>query len=789
MVNVVFRGFISLIIVLFVGSAGLSQEEAPQKVKTLKLESGTVSMDFNNIELKDLVKTVSELTKKNFILDEKVRGKVTIISPTKVTVDEAYKIFLSVLAANELTILQAGKVYRIIPQRDAKEQNISTIVTSERAPSGDLFITRLIRLRYIDAQDISEVIKNLMSKFGNLQLYQPTNTIIVTDTASNISRLIKIIDELDIDIYKETVEVIKLKNASAVSVASILTNLYQSAGGSLRRIRTPKAAVPAGQAQPAISKIIPDERTNSIIVVANRPELHDLKDLIEKLDIKLPGTGQIHVHYLKNAKAEDIAQTLANLTSGAGGARKAAVPMPPGQPSVQPAVSAVAEFESGIKIAADKNVNALVIISSYQDYLTMKDIIDKLDIPRRQVFVEAAIIEVSLTKLRDLGISLHGGQVMKEGGVGFEGMTLGPVSTFVLDPTAIAALSGLFGGVVGKPVEMKTAAGTTIQVPSFGAFIRALQTTTDINVLSTPHLLTTDNEEAQITVGQNIPLPTGQVTGIGGTVQTSVDRRDVGIALKVTPQINESDYITMKIHTEISDVAQGPQGIDVNVLGVTTSKRSADTTIVVKDKQTAVIGGLIRDDIKEVQSKVPILGDIPVLGMLFRSTSKRNEKTDLIIFLTPYIVRSDKDMEDVKEQKKKEWEKFEEENLGYESNARKWMDNSLKGKKTESPSETVTPQPSEGIKEMLPEKEAQPVEKKKEEPEPENIPQIEKSPQENAVPADKPTETKIEETPEIISPREAEPPLPADKTGEEKVESEQPVESYDIPDVVPEPQP
>lgn len=654
-----------------------SQEEKVTHVKPSSRE--LVSMDFNNIELKDLVKTISELTGKNFLLDEKVRGKVTIICPTKVTVEEAYRIFLSVLASQELTIIQSGKIYRIIPQRDARQDTIPTIVTAERPPSGDIFITRLIRMKYIDAQEVSELLKTLISKYGNIQTYLPTNTLIITDTSTNIARLLKIVDELDVDIYRETIEVISLKNANATTVANILTSLYQSTVGALKKVRIVPAGQPADQPQTVVSKIIPDERTNSIIIVANRSELSDIRKLIDKLDIALPGAGQIHVHYLKNAKAEDIAQTLSSLTSGLAQTRmtQPSIPVPQQQPGGRPAIP-VAQFEGGIKIAADPNINALVIISSYQDYLTLKDIIDKLDIPRRQVFVEAAIIEVSLTKLKELGISLHSGELMKGGSVGIEGMELGPLSTFVLDPTAIATLSGLFGGVFGKPIEVTTPTGTTVQVPSFGAFIRALQTNTDINVLSTPHLLTTDNEEAQITVGQNIPLPTGQVTGVGGTVQTTVSRSDVGITLKVTPQINESDSINLKIHTEISDVAQGPPGIDVNVLGITTSKRSADTTVVVRDQETVVIGGLVRDDVKETQSKVPILGDIPLLGMLFRSTTKRAEKIDLIIFLTPHIVKTGADLEDVTSKKQKEWEKFEEENLGYESKAGKWIKETLK---------------------------------------------------------------------------------------------------------------
>lgn len=768
------------LLILFIATAGFSQET--QGVKPKPSPGDLVSMDFNNIELKDLVKTISELTGKNFLLDDKVRGKVTIICPTKVTVEEAYRIFLSVLASQELTIVQSGKIYRIIPQRDARQDTIPTIVTAERPPAGDIFITRLVRMKYIDAQEISELLKNLISKYGNIQTYLPTNTLIITDTSTNINRLMKIVEELDVDIYRETIEVIRLKNANANTVANILTQLYQSTGGALKRVRTTTPGTTPGQQQTIISKIIPDERTNSLIIVANRSELSDIKELIDKLDIELPGAGQIHVYYLKNAKAEDIAQTLSSLTSGLTQVRTQPAGTPPQpQPGTRPALP-VAQFEGGIKIAADPNINALVIISSYQDFLTLKSIIEKLDIPRRQVFVEAAIIEVSLTKLRELGISLHGGEVMKGGTVGIEGMQLGPLSTFVLDPTAIATLTGLFGGVFGEPIEITTPTGTTVQVPSFGAFIRALQTNTDINVLSTPHLLTTDNEEAQITVGQNIPLPTGQVTGVGGTVQTTVSRSDVGITLKVTPQISESDTITLKLHTEISDVAQGPPGIDVNVLGVTTSKRSADTTVVVKDRQTVVIGGLIRDDVKETQSKVPILGDIPLLGMLFRSTSKRAEKINLIIFLTPHIVKSGTDLQDMTRKKQKEFEKFEEENLGYESKANKWIKETLKeSEKIKIEKEEIEKQKIEEQKETKPAVEIKPeqkteVETKTEEKQEkiekkEIIPESEKKPEQKEPEKEQGESVKPPEEVEIKSTEEkAGPPEEKEKKSEEEIE-------------------
>jgi general secretion pathway protein D len=618
-------------------------QTTPQVAK----KSRTVNINMNNVDIQQLIKLMSDLTGESFMLDQKVRGNITIISPKEVTVEEAFRIFESVLEVNELTLVKVGKIYKIVPAREAKEHRIRTIIGKEKVFPEDIFVTQVIPLKYIDANEMANVLRGLISKFANLQVYAPTNTLILTEKASNLDRLILIINELDREIYTPKIEVIPLKFASADEVSKLLSQLYQTAGGSIKRGRT---GAQQGQPSAEISKIIPEPRTNSLIVVGTDADIEALKDLIKRLDVPIAvGTGQIHVVYLSYADATNLASTLSAIAQG--GAARAA-PQPGQPPSVQ--------LEGGVRITADKSTNSLIIIATPSDFETLKSVIAKLDIPRKQVFVEALIMEVSLSKMRELGLSFHAGYQTKEGTATFiGGESVGGIPTLVLDPTAFANLTGLFAGVIGETITITTEKGVSITIPSFAAFLRALQRDTEVNVLSTPQLLTLDNEEAQITVAQNVPFPTGQAVGAGGVTTQTIQRQDVGITLKITPQVNPgSDEVKLKIYTEVSDVASGPEGLNVNVLGITTFKRSAQTVVTVRDKNTVVIGGLIRDSITDSEVKVPFLGDIPVIGWLFRSKSKRVEKTNLLLFITPYIISTSEDLTAIKEKKIEEGLEF-----------------------------------------------------------------------------------------------------------------------------------
>jgi len=669
--------------------SGLSITPTVKKGRFAGIDKG-VSLDFDNVDIKDFVKVISQLTGKDFIMGENVRGKITVISPTKVTIEEAYKVFESVLAVNGLAAIQAGKVINIVQSRDAGRSNIRTFVSKVPVVAGDTIVTQLIPLQYIDANDMAEIVRNFLSSVGSPIPYAPTNTLILTDYASNINRILRIIRELDTDTYKQIIEVIPLQYSSAQVMAQLLTNLFQQVGGGgvskTRAVRGP--GVPPPQAAQVPTKIIAEERTNSLIVVATVEDLMAMKALIMKLDVKITGPGQIHVYYLQNADSEKLSTTLAALAGGA-------APRQAGAPGAAPAAGGgVAQFEGGVKITADKSTNSLVIVSTPSDYDVLKGVITKLDIPRRQVYVEAAIVELSVDKLKELGLEfryvnpdLKGVAGGTDFGVGMDALTMLPPSLAAIPPgLSLAQVNGIF----------KLDSQSFLSV---GAFLHAIQTDSDANILSTPNLLAMDNESAEIIVGENVPILTStqQVYQTGLISSPSIQRQDVGLKLKLTPQINDSDYVKLNLTTEISKVVESTGGINVNLQGVTTSKRSAQTVVVARDRQTVVIGGLLDDRVTVSESKVPILGDLPILGWLFRSSKKRVTKTNLLIFLTPYIMRGAGDMEAVRQYKEEESKSFEEESFGYIRKRRPYGSTSIP-----EPPSLEAPEPGESFSPIAP---------------------------------------------------------------------------------------
>ncbi|MBI2369411.1 MAG: type II secretion system secretin GspD [Deltaproteobacteria bacterium] len=643
-----------------------------------------ISLDFKDVDLQTVVKFFSELTRKNFILDEKVTGKVTILSPTRITVDEAYHVFESVLLFKGYTTVPVGKALKIIPIREARQSSLQTVTeTAPPPPPSDSYMTRLVPLRNVAAGEMVGLLAPLVPRESSITAYPPTNTLIITDTGSNIERLLKIVSDLDVERYREQVEVIPLRYATAESVAKTVVTLLTQRQARMRVPPVPGA--PAPPPLPAeLTKVIPDQRTNALIVLGNQPTIQELRTLVERLDVEAPkGPSRINVYYLENADAESLAKVLVELTQRARARRAEEVarpprpgppappPLPPGVPRLPvpgapPAPSPAAapspeeaterglgELGEEIRITADKATNALIIVSSPQDYETLKEIIKKLDMRRRQVYVEAAIMEISLEKTKELGIEFRlpvsptdtGTRIT--GGTDFGGISGAATNPFALSGLAVGILRGTF-----------TFRGQ--EFLNIGALLRALQTEQDVNVLSTPHLLTSDNQEAEIVVGDNVPFITGQSLTTGGVSQTIIERKDVGLTLRLTPQINEGDHVKLTIAQEISALKDNPL-LPATQVGPTTTKRAAKTTVVVRDQQTVVIGGLLRDDTTETEKKVPVLGDIPVLGWLFKSKEKRDTKTNLLIFLTPHIVREPTDIAQITEEKQRGMDAFSRE--------------------------------------------------------------------------------------------------------------------------------
>ncbi len=605
----------------------------------------SVTMNFKGAEIEAVVQFVSELTGKNFIMDEKVRGKVTVISPGKITPDEAYEVFQAILHVKGFTIVPAANnVYKIVATREAKQTNIET-VEGEVAP-GDRFVTRILPLKHVAAETVAGILSPLVSKDSAIVAYAPTNTLIITDAYSNITRLAEIIQTLDVETVDTAIEIIHLQYAAAEPLAkNVLQAITDKGSTRTRRPTSGKKGNVRVQAEATTVKVIPDSRTNILIAIAAPDVLEQIKTIVRALDVEMPqGSGKINVYYLKYADAENVAAVLTTISRSAGTKAK------PGQKvkTRARATQVPVEFAEPVQITADKATNSLVIIASPQDYETLKSVVQKLDIRRPQVLVEALIVEMDYTKSLELGVEWRSTNDPSTGKTVIGGTNFG-------QSTALAT-QGPFG--VGSGLFLAAVDGTI----SFGgqeflnvaAFARALQTQDDVNILSTPSLLTTDNEEAEIVVSDTIPFQTSEKFDNNGNPIFTFEYRDVGLTLRLTPQINEDNYVKLKLFQEISKIISTSTGTRENA--PTTAKRSTKTTVVVKDGATIVIGGLVQDDTTVNASSVPCLGDLPVVGLLFRSTTDYRKKTNLLIFLTPHIINEMEDIEAISERKRKEFE-------------------------------------------------------------------------------------------------------------------------------------
>jgi general secretion pathway protein D len=666
-------------------------------------------------EIHDLIAWISGMTCKKFIITGTIRApKVTLVSPTPISPAEAYRAFLSALNAMGLTVQPAGNYLKIVESGEGvASKPIATCGPREKCPADERIVTQLIRLRFVEPEDVAAVLRSLSK--GSIITYAPTNLIILTDSGANIERLQGIIKHLDVEAQDERIWIVRLKFAEATDLAAKLLEVFPAAQGgkgtagrpgapvapNLGRGRKPTAPQPSGAMVSVsksgggvvVSKIIADERTNALIILANERAYLQVRALIRKLDTQLAGgEDRIHIVPLANADAAEMATTLASLTGrGAGGARGAsagrfgAAGAQRGKTAARAggaagaagarAGGAVSLFQGEVQITEDKATNSLIIVATAKDYLQLLKVIKQLDKPRKQVFVEASILEVAVSKQRDLGLSFHGGYPVGSGDS--QSLLLGgnnATKSISLDPASLMGLAvGLRGPALENAEKLLGIPGITF--PKFGVWFQALQSNNDVNIISQPHLLTTDNEEATISVGENVPFQsaiTGMgslgslagaaggttaglagLAGLGGLGMQSIQRQDVALTLKIIPHINDSDFVRLEIDQEINEV----KSIDPTV-GPTTTKRKIKTVVVVKDQQTVVLGGLITEKIKESVQKIPILGDIPLLGYLFKNTTKTIEKSNLLIFLTPYIIRDQSDLRrifQIKIQQRKEF--------------------------------------------------------------------------------------------------------------------------------------
>lgn len=642
--------------------------------------SKEVITDFNfpDADIMDIAKTLGKLTGKNFIMDKDVKGKITIISNSPITVGDAWKAFLTALDINGFALIPSGKYIRIARQRDARDKQLKTY-TGDYSPDTDALITRLFSLKYLSAEEVARNFRSFMPANSRIIPYEQTNTVIVTDTGSNIAKMSKFLEILDVEGYDAGIEVVPVKYASAVEISKLIDSLlpgtpagapgggggaprFGGAGGSRFAARRTKEGG-------IINTVIADERTNTLIVHANGKGADQVRELVAKLDQKLPanvGGGKVHVVYLQFAEAEAVANTL-NALSQTTGTRGGA---PGGGTGVNPTQTTL--FEGSIKVAPDKSTNALVVTASPADFVTVQRVINRLDIPRDQVYAEVVIMEVSVGRDSEWTSNVIAPT---------SGLALAPSASDVQSFYASQGLNakGLTLGFGAGGNKSFTVGGQTITVPNIGGLIQALQTHANGNVLATPQILTLDNTEAEFESAENVPVPQQNlVQGVGQNL-SFVDKR-VSLSIKIKPQINKlSNFVKMEVTAKLADFTSRQLPDEIKKFALPTQERVAKTQVVVADKDTIVFGGLTRETVTENGSKVPILGDIPVLGWLFRSKVSKTNKNNLLIFITPTILRPFEKVRALLDKKLQERDEFLEVNGGGVDPHRSQRDRMIRG--------------------------------------------------------------------------------------------------------------
>jgi general secretion pathway protein D len=573
-------------------------------------------LNFNEVDISTMVKFISDLTGKNFILDDRVKGKISVYSPSKLSIEEAYNVFTSVLELKGFTVVQSGRVAKIVPSSSAKQSGFKLLPQGEQAPVNESYVAQVTELEYITAQEAVTFLQPMVSKDGHISAFGPGNLLLMVDSAINVRKLHGILQTIDTERTREGLEIIYLKNASAESAAKIIQQWLSGSDGK-----------PGGQpatrgGSSSATNILADPRLNALLVFGNDSSKKAIRELVEKLDVTPPeASSKVNVYYLENTDATEMAKVLDGVVKGI--SAQAATAPGAAAPQASP-------FDSGkVTITPDKASNSLVIMASPTDFNNLVQVIKKLDRRSKQVFVQVLIAEVSLDKSREVGLQTG----LIGGGSPNSTLTVAglydPLGTLTTIGTSLAGLTSALGespDINASPLNIT-------------AVLKALDRKGLVNILSTPNILTSDNKEAEINVGENVPFQGAATQSTFGTTQ-SIERKDIGINLKIKPQISEGDYIRMDINQEISAV-KNSKGEAVDLV---TTKRSAKTSIVVKDTETVVIGGLIQDSDEETVNKVPLLGDIPLLGWLFKTKSKTRKKTNLMILLTPHIVKDAADL-------------------------------------------------------------------------------------------------------------------------------------------------
>jgi len=637
-------------------SPGLSSKPKDNKYVNLNPETAfgpeiVESFDFPDTDIMEITKHMQKLTGINLILDKDVKGKVSIIAPSPITVGDAWKAYLTALNMANYSLVKSGAFYKVINARDIR-YTPTKIYTGNYTPDTENYVMRVMPLKHVSAAEIARNFRPFMTRYGRIIDIKQTNTIIVADTGSNINRLAKMVKFLDVAGHEESLQIVKVKNSSAQEIAKLLDNILkggQSGAGARPGAATPRfsAGGSGSESTSLISRIIAEPRTNSIIAMANAEGAKQLRELIDKLDVKLvsSSSNRVHVYYLNYGDSEELSKTLSSIVTGATSKDGAAATR--FTSFTGPAENPI--FSAEVKITSDKNNNALVVTASPTDWLTLKDVIGRLDIPRDQVYVEGLILEANVAKDNSFGVEYAGaygtGALQRSG---FSGATSNVLS--LIQKGVPASLGGFFAGVgigpsrnipfsttTGTGTSATTTSGST-KVNAINAFIKAVASHSSTNVLATPQILALDNTEATFEVGDTIQVRNSTIAQ-GGIQNFSSTPQEAKLSLKITPQINKvTRFVKLKINQKIDDFKADANRDPNSGVGLPTTTRSAVTEVMVRDRDTIAMGGLLRDREIIEHNKIPLLGDIPVLGWLFKNKSRRVEKVNLLFFMTPKIL-------------------------------------------------------------------------------------------------------------------------------------------------------
>ncbi len=632
--GLLFLVFSLILLVVTARSAPLAAQSTPKTNPGDK-----ITMDFDQVDIRVFIKFISEITGKNFIIDDRVRGKkVTVISPQGISVTEAYTVFESVLEVYGFSTVPSGEVTKIVRSVEARRKSLPVDTSSGAAfQQDDEFVTQIIPLENADVQEVRKILVPMVSKEGLVVHYAPTNLLILIDFRSNINRLLKIVRAVDVPGEDAQINVFELNNSQAAIVAK-----------ELLQILAPLQKKDQKQGEQTPLAIIPYERLNLLITLSNQAFVEKINKLILSMDKPTPkGKGNIHVVSLNNAVAEDLAQVL----SGLAGAR----------------VSDKKQKEEEIiskeaRIVADKATNSLVITATPEEFSVIENIINELDKSRKQVYVEAAIIEVSTDSSFDFGVDwqlagetgdsvflskLNSPPYGQDFDIKNMGQSFLSQTAAQSNPLSIGLLSFPFLYDINND-------GNEEQFFGLGSFLTASRDNNLVNIISTPQLMTLENEEASVVVAENRPFQTS--VSVGGTNTRdyqNFEYKDVGVTLKLTPQINDQGFVKLKVYQEVSRV---DPNIQQETLTPITRKRTAETTVEVQNGKTMVIAGLIEESNSDGETGVPGLSRIPLLGNLFKETSKSKDKKNLMVFITPHVVRTPDDVKNIYFNKKKHLE-------------------------------------------------------------------------------------------------------------------------------------